>query len=73
MPKLIRKAESCESCGRDLPIGEICQFCGYDNHQLVLGGYACKRIRNEIKVDKKIIVTQVPLWKIETKDGKEDK
>lgn len=51
MPKLIRKAETCESCGRDLPNGEICEHCGHDNHQVVLGGWACKRIRNEIEAD----------------------
>lgn len=51
MPKLVRKAEICECCGRDLPETEICQYCGHDNHQLVLGGWACKRIRNEIEIE----------------------
>ncbi len=64
MPKLIRKAESCESCGRDLPETEICQYCGHDNHQVVLGGWACKRIRNEIEEDRAV----KGLWKV--KDGK---
>ncbi len=47
--KLVRKAETCESCGRDLPESEICQYCGHDNHRLMLSGRACQRIRKEIK------------------------
>ncbi len=47
------KAETCECCGRDLPEGEICTFCGHDNHKLKLSGYACKRIRREIKEERK--------------------
>ena len=42
------KAESCESCGRDLPVMEICEYCGHDNHKLHLSGRACNRIRKEI-------------------------
>lgn len=60
MPKLVRKAETCEVCGRDLPVSEICEYCGHDNHQLVLGGYACKRIRNEIEADR---AAKGQLWK----------
>ncbi len=70
MPKLIRRAESCENCGRDLPISEICQYCGHDNHQLVLGGYACKRIHNEIEVER---AAKGELWQSEdAKDGKKE-
>ena len=46
------KAETCESCGRDLPTTEICQYCGHDNHKLVLSSRACKRIRKEIEVER---------------------
>lgn len=42
------KAETCECCGRDLSETEWCQYCGHDNHKLMLSGRACKRIRNEI-------------------------
>ncbi len=63
MPKLVRKAESCENCGRDLPEMEICQYCGHDNHQLFLSGRACKRIRKEIEADRPVNVTKTPLWK----------
>lgn len=69
MPKLVRKAESCESCGRDLPESEICKHCGHDNHQLFLSGKACKRIRNEIEADKIVDTTPTPLWKLENKDA----
>ncbi len=65
MPKLIRKAETCESCGRDLPESEICQYCGHDNHQAVLSGWAVKRIRNEIEADR----TVKGLWKVNGKDS----
>lgn len=54
MPKLVNRAETCECCGRDLPESEWCQHCGYDNHKIVLGGYACKRIRNEIEAEQTI-------------------
>ncbi len=66
MPKLVRKAESCEICGRDLPDSEWCKHCNHDNHQVVLGGWACKRIRNEIAEDRAV----KGLWKTENKDGK---
>ena len=55
MPKLTRKTETCESCGRDLPESEICQYCGYNNHQIALGGWACKRIKNEIEAERRRI------------------
>lgn len=53
MPKLKfeNKAETCECCGRDLPVLEICKHCGHDNHQLILSGRACKRIRKEIEAE----------------------
>jgi hypothetical protein len=46
------KAETCECCGRDLPESEICQYCGHDNHKLMLSGRACKRIRKEIEIER---------------------
>jgi len=46
------RAETCKSCGRDLPDSEWCQYCGHDNHNKKLGGWTCKRIRNEIKAER---------------------
>jgi len=43
------KAETCENCGRDLPVLEQCKHCGHDNHRLKVSGYAKVRIRKEIK------------------------
>ena len=56
------KAESCEGCGRDLPITEYCQYCGHDNHKLKLSNWARKRIRKEIEIEQ-----------ARKRNGKEDK
>ncbi len=46
------KAETCENCGRDLPVSEFCGHCGHDNRKLQLSGWACKRIKNDIAKDR---------------------
>lgn len=52
--KARHKAETCECCGRDLPVVEICEHCGHDNHKLQLGGRAIKRIRKDIEAERSI-------------------
>lgn len=49
----MKKAETCECCGRDLPETEICYYCGHDNHKLRLAGGAIRRIRGEIEEERK--------------------
>ena len=50
------RSETCESCGRDLPDSEYCEFCGHNNHRTLLSGGACKRIKEEIEAEKPVIV-----------------
>lgn len=45
----MRKTETCECCGRDLPEGEVCDYCGHNNHKLQLSYRARKRILGEME------------------------
>jgi hypothetical protein len=44
--------ETCESCGRDLPVSEICEYCGFDNHKRHMGGWTKKSVKKSIEIEK---------------------
>lgn len=48
------KVETCECCGRDLPVSEWCEHCGHDNHKMQVSGWACKRIKREIEAERSL-------------------
>lgn len=48
----ISRAETCENCGRDLPVSEWCEFCNHDNHKTKMVLRAKRRVRREVELER---------------------